>query len=60
MTTPSKVSTERSLFAHNDRNAILIASVMFMGQVAGSGDQGGGVFIWLATDLALLPAWVSV
>src|SRR5271167_3259004 len=30
MTTPSKVSAERSLFAHNDRNAILIASEMFM------------------------------
>src|SRR5208282_385999 len=30
ITTPSKVSAERSLFAHNDRNAILIASVMFM------------------------------
>src|ERR1039458_10393931 len=31
ITTPSKVSAERSLFAHNDRNAILIASEMFMG-----------------------------
>src|SRR5258708_30354203 len=31
MTTPSKVSAERSLSAHNDRNAILIASVMFIG-----------------------------
>src|SRR5260370_21226978 len=31
MTTPSKVSAERSLVAHNDRNAILIASVMFIG-----------------------------
>src|ERR1700686_502882 len=30
ITTPSRVSAERSLFAHNDRNAILIASVMFM------------------------------
>ena len=32
ITTPSKVSAERSLFAHNDRNAILMASVMFMGR----------------------------
>src|SRR5271167_3259628 len=31
ITTPSKVSAERSLFAHNDRNAILMASVTFMG-----------------------------
>jgi hypothetical protein len=31
MTTPSKVSAERSLLAHNDWNAILMASVMFMG-----------------------------
>src|SRR5208282_391910 len=30
ITTPSKVSAERSLFAHSDRNAILIASVMFI------------------------------
>src|SRR6266446_5933396 len=35
ITTPSRVSAERSLFAHNDRNAILMASVMFMAQVAG-------------------------
>jgi hypothetical protein len=28
ITTPSKVSAERSLFAHNDWNAILIPSVM--------------------------------
>src|ERR1700676_4545314 len=35
ITTPSKVSAERSLFAHNDRNAILMASVTFIGQVAG-------------------------
>src|SRR4029077_19855992 len=34
ITTPSKVSAERSLFAHNDRNAILMASVMFMAQGA--------------------------
>src|SRR5580658_523929 len=34
ITTPSKVRAERSLFAHNDRNAILMASVMFMVQVA--------------------------
>src|SRR5579862_351036 len=35
MTTPSRVSAERSLFAHNERNAILMASVTFMGQVSG-------------------------
>src|SRR6266446_10839545 len=35
ITTPSRVSAERSLFAHNDRNAILMASLMFMAQVAG-------------------------
>ena len=33
ITTPSSVSTERSLFAHNDRNAILMASAMCMGSV---------------------------
>src|ERR1700722_14661345 len=32
ITTPSRVRTERSLFAHNDRKAILIASEIFMGQ----------------------------
>src|SRR5229473_7587112 len=30
ITTPSMVSAERSLFAHNDRNAILMASVIFI------------------------------
>src|SRR6267143_4652012 len=39
ITTPSRVSAERSLFAHNDRNAILMASVMFIGQVAGVRSQ---------------------
>src|ERR1700687_1636981 len=35
ITTPSNVSTERSLFAHSDRSAIRMASAMFMDQVLG-------------------------
>src|SRR5580704_9782877 len=53
ITTPSSVSTERSLFAHSDRNAILIASEIFMGQVAGVGCQHSGIEQSLSPRVAI-------
>src|SRR5690242_8990632 len=35
ITTPSSVSTERSLFAHSERSAIRMASAMFMERALG-------------------------
>src|ERR1700674_6131202 len=52
ITTPSKVSAERSLFAHNDRNAILMASVTFIGQGAGVRSQSPGHLLLAAGPLS--------
>src|SRR5580704_7251198 len=37
ITTPSSVSTDRSLLAHSDRSAIRMASAMFMDRLPASG-----------------------
>src|SRR3982074_1081677 len=39
MTTPSKVNTERSLFAHSDWSAIRMASAMFIKRTSDFGPQ---------------------
>src|ERR1700686_497010 len=52
ITTPSKVSAERSLFAHNDRNAILMSSVIFMARSAGVRSQAPGHLLLAAGSLS--------
>src|SRR5580704_16348648 len=52
ITTPSKVSAERSLFAHNDRNAILMASLMFMAQGASVRSRAPGHLLLAAGSLS--------
>src|SRR5580704_9032841 len=61
ITTPSRVSTERSLLAHSERSAIRMASAMFMGgrQTSGVGPQT--LDVRLHTSLtANPPAWHSL
>src|SRR4051812_22173683 len=43
MTTPSKVSTDRSLFAHNDCRAMRMASRLFMQEKHDCSRQGKGL-----------------